>query len=148
LSVPLVAFLAIVKYLDVFSAIANSQWVGAIFPGNFPLAKRLLLLGFVAVFVMGAIASSAAVWKVVSNREPAEGRFSVMGRTTTVHLYRFAFPAAVVAALGMLTMLIATPALGWLAESSLPGNFGLLLTNTAVSFAVTVTIMALSTVLA
>jgi hypothetical protein len=152
LSVPLVAFLVIAMYLIIFSAIASSQWVGGASPNDFPLAKRLLLLGCMAVFVLGAIASTAAVWKVVSNTESAEGRFSVMGRTTTVHLYRFAFPAAVVAALGMLTMLIATLAFGWLAESSLPqwfsGNFGLLLTNTAVSFAATVTIMALSTVVA
>ncbi len=152
LLVPPVAFLAIVAYLIVFGTIANSAAIGGTSPDDFPLAKRLLLLGFMAVFALGAAASAAAVWRVVSNTDAAEGTFNVLGRTTSIQLYRFAFPPAIVAGLGMLLMLVATLAFGWLAYSVLPdwfaGDLGLLLINTTVSYAGTIAIMALSAAVA
>jgi len=152
LLVPVAAFLAIALYLIAFSAIANSAGLGGSSPGDFPLAKRLLLLGFMAVFVLGAVASTAAVWRVVSNTDTAQGTFKVLGRTTSIQLYRYAFPPAVLAALGMLLMLLATLAFGWLAYGSLPQWFaedlGLLLMNTTVSFAGTIVIMLASATVA
>ena len=152
LLVPVLAFAAIAFYLVVFSALANTALVRGISADDFTPAKRWLLLGFISVFVLGALASTAAVWKVVSNTEATETAFSVLGRPTSIQLYRFAFPAAVVAAAGMLWMLLATLAFGWMSSSALPqwfaGDFGLLLINTTVSFAGTLAVMLISAAVA
>jgi hypothetical protein len=157
LLVPVFAFLALVLYA-LFLGSVGSGWVQIsgvvqrVSPDDFPLGNRLLLGGFMLVFILGAIASTMAVWKVISNTEAGEGTFNVLGRTTSVKLYQYAFPSAVIAALCMFSMLVATLTFGWLARSALPqwfaGDYGLLLINTTLSFGVTVTIMACSTALA
>jgi hypothetical protein len=102
-------------------------------PDHFALAKRLLLLGFMSVFVLAAFASTAAVWKVVSNTAAEESTFKLVGGTTSIQLYWFALPPAVAAAAGMILMLVATLAFGWMAASALPawfsGDFGLFRTS-------------------
>jgi MFS family permease len=155
LLMPVFAFLALLLYAGFLASIAGG-WleipgvVRNVSPDNFPIGNRLLLGGFMLLFVLGAIASTASVWRVLSNTDAEETTLKIPGRTMPIKLYEFAFLPAVVTSLGMLLMLIGTLAFGWLAYSALPGwfasNQGLLLTSTSFSFGATVTIMTLSTV--
>jgi hypothetical protein len=117
-------------------------------PGNFPLGNKLLLGGLMLLFVLGAVASVVAVWKAVSGLDEGAGA-PADSRPLTPRTYQFAFRLAGVATLAMLVMLAATLVFGGLANAASPGwfasNLGLLLTNTAASYAVTVTLMALAT---
>lgn len=157
LLVPVIAFLVFVLYVFFLAAIANgwlhiSGVVQSVTPDNFPPGNRLLLSGLMLVFVLGAIASTAAVWKILSNTTEEETTLSLLGYKASVKLYEYAYPPAVITGLGMLLMLVATLIFGWLAQSALPGwfagDFGLLLINTMLSFGITITIMVLSTALA
>jgi len=149
---PVFVFVALVLYGGFLAAIASGRLhiqgvAPGVSPDNFPIGNRLALGGFMLVFVLGAIASTAAVWKVISNTDAEQGTFRVLGRTTSVKLYEYAFTPAVITALGMFLMLAGTLAFGWLAYAALPQwfseNSGLLLSNTALSFGITVTIMIL-----
>ena len=101
--------------------------------------------------MLGAIASTAAVWKGSADRRR---RADLQGARPPefAKLYRYAFIPAVVTALGMLVMLAGTLAFGGLAHAALPdwfaSNQGLLLTNTSLSYGITVVIMVLSTAVA
>jgi hypothetical protein len=157
LLIPVFALLAVVIYGAFMAAIAAGglQIPGvarSVTPDNFPIGSRLLLGGLILVFVLGAIASTAAVWKVLSNADAEESTLQIPGRATPLKLYEFAFPLSIVTTLGMLLMLCATLAFGWLAYASLPQWFasdqGLLLTNTSLSFGATITIMVLSAIAA
>ena len=156
LLVPLVAFLVLVLYILFMVSIAYgwlqiSGVARTVTPENFPTGNKLLLGGLMLVFVLGALASVAAVWKILSNTG-AEDAFSFLGHETSLRPYEFAYPLAGITALGMLLMLLATLLLGWLASSALPswfaGDQGLLLMHTSLSFGFTILIMALSTALA
>jgi hypothetical protein len=156
LVVPLASFFIVLMYILIMVTIAR-DWIQ--FPGiaqqvsleNFPAGNKLLLGGFMLVFLLGAFASAGAVWKILNNTEDAS-TFSILGRSTTVRLYGFAFVPAVVTTLLMAVMLIATLIFGNITRAILPnwfgGNYGILLTNTALSYGVTLIIMALSTTLA
>ena len=80
------------------------------------------------VFVLGAIASTLAVWKAISATDSEQETFHAAGRSLTVKIYTFAFVPAVITTIAMLVMLVATAAWGWLSFSALPeifaGNFG------------------------
>jgi hypothetical protein len=154
LLVPVIAFLALVLYVGFMASVGlNRIQIPGVLPAvshdNFPLGNRLLIGGAMLVFLLGATASTAAVWKVISNIDAEENVSKDSGRGTSVKLYEYALVPAVITALSMLWMLIATILWGWLAYSALPQvfaeNWGLLLTNTTGSFAVVVAIMALST---
>jgi hypothetical protein len=157
LLVPAIALLVWVLYGVLILAVALG-WVHvpgvlpSVSPADFPMGNRLLLGGFMLTFVLGALASTAAVWRALSRTETDEETFRFLGRSTTVRLYEYAFPLAVIAAFSMLVMLIATLAFGWAAASALPdwfrGSFGLLMSRTTVSLGVTVGIMLLSTAVA
>ena len=157
LLVPVFAFLALVLY-GIFLASVASGWlqipgvIRSVTPDKFPIGNRLVLGGFMLVFVLGAIASTVAVWKVIANTDIEESTVQALGQTASIKLYRYAFVPAVITTLGMFVMLAGTLTFGWLAHSALPGWFaadqGLLLTNTSLSFGTTVTIMVLSTVAA
>lgn len=139
LLVPVFAFLALALYVGFMGVIASS-WIHipgvlpAVQPDNFPSGNRLLLAGLMLVFVLGAIASTLAVWKVVSRTDVEQETFRAAGRTLTVKIYTFAFVPAVITTLAMLVMLAGTLAWGWLAFSALPdvftGNYGLWQTST------------------
>jgi hypothetical protein len=139
LLVPVFAFLALALYVSFMGVIASS-WIHipgvlpSVQPDNFPAGNRLLLAGLMLVFVLGAIASTLAVWKVVSRTDVEQETFQAAGRTLTVKIYTFAFVPAVIATLAMLVMLAGTLAWGWLAFSALPdvfsGNYGLWQTST------------------
>jgi hypothetical protein len=120
-------------------------------PDSFPTGNKLLLGGAMLIFVLGALLSLWAVWKILSNTDEA-GSFTFLGKNTTVRLYSFAYIPAAIAVLCMILMLAATLVFGSLANTALPdwfaGNFGLLLINTTISFGLTLAIMAISTILA
>jgi MFS family permease len=154
LLVPVFAFLALVLYGFFLASVANG-WlqipgvIRSVAPDNFPIGNRLLIGGFILVFVLGAIASTAAVWKVIANTDIEESTVQALGQTASIKLYQYAFVPAVITALGMFVMLAGTLVFGWMAHSTLPDwfatNQGLLLTNTSLSYGTTVTIMVLST---
>lgn len=157
LLVPVFAFLALVLYAGFVASVGSNRLripgvLPTVSPSNFPLGNRLLIGGGMLVFVLGAIASTAAVWKVISNIDTEESVSKVSQHQNSVKLYEFAFVPAVITALSMLLMLIATIVWGWLAYTALPQvfaeNWGLLLTNTTGSFVVILMIMAASTAIA
>ena len=154
LLVPVLAFLALVVY-TLFEMSIAFGWIQvpgvarSVSPENFPVGNKVLLGGQMLIFVLGAIASVAAVWKVITRADAADDSFRIPGRSAPVHIYRFAIVPAGVTTLGMAVMLAGTLVFGWLAHTAVPGwftsNLGLLLSNTTASFAATVTIMVVST---
>ena len=157
LLVPLLAFLAFLVYGLFIAAIGNG-WLSIhgvaqrVSPEDFPVGNRILLGGLFLVFVLGAISSVFAVWKVVSNAEATGIQFNLFSRPTHLNIYQVAFIPAFITSLGMLLMLVAALVFGWLGGSALPewfrGNQGLLLINTGLSYGITIAIMTLSTFLA
>jgi len=157
LLVPAFALLALVAYVMFVLAVGNGriQLPGVervIQPGTFPPGNRLLMAGLMATFVLGAIASTLAVWKVISRTDIEQETFRALKRSITVIIYRFAYWPAVVTTLAMFVMLVATVIWGTLAFASLPGvfagNFGPWGTSTQVWFVGITLLMTLSTVAA
>jgi len=155
LLVPIFAFLAVILYVAFIFAVAR-QWIHipGVFPvvpttGAFPPGNRLLLAGLMAVFILGAIASTAAVWKVISKPDVEQETFRFLRGTATVRIYSFAFLPAVITASAMLVMLAATVAWGWMAFSALPqvlaGNYGSWGMSTRLWYFTILAVMALST---
>jgi hypothetical protein len=157
LLVPVFAFLVLVVY-SLFEASIYFGWINisgiapTVSPDNFPLGNKILLAGRLFIVVLGAIASVVAVWKVIAHTDVDDSGFRIFGKTTSSHIYRLAFVASAITTSGMLVMLVGTLVYGWLAYTVIPtwftSNLGLLLSNTATSFAVTVIIMVLSTAVA
>ena len=157
LLVPVFAFIALVLYAGFIASIGLGRLqipgvLPIVSPDNFPIGNRLLIAGAMLVFVLGAIASTAAVWKIIMHSSPEENTLSIPGWTKPIKIYEYAFTLSIIASLAMLLMLVATILWGWLAYSALPQvfaeNLGLLLTNTTGSFVVIVLVMTLSTVAA
>jgi hypothetical protein len=157
LLVPVFAFLALVVYAGFMALIAFKylQIPGVapvVSPDNFPLGNRLLISGGRLVFLAGAIASTAAVWKVISKTDAKESTFKAFGHQTSIKLYEYAFIPSVITSLAMLLMLIATITWGWLVFAATPQvfaeNWGLLLGNTTGSFTIIILVMAVSTAVA
>jgi hypothetical protein len=157
LLVPVFSFLALVLYVGFVLSVGSGRVqipgvLPVVPPGNFPPGNRLMLAGLMLVFVLGAIASTLAVWKVVSNTDIEQETFRAMGRPLTVKIYSFAFVPAVITTISMLVMLMATIVWGGLAFSALPqvfaGNFGPWQTNTQVWFIGIVVLMSLCTLAA
>ena len=157
LLVPVFSFLALLLYL-VFVFLVGSDRiqiqgvVRVVQPGYFPPGNRLMMEGLMLVFILGAIANTLAVWKVISRNDTEQETFHAVGRSLTVNIYRFAFMPAVIAMLSMLVMLVATVSWGWLSFSVLPqvfaGNFGLWGTNTQAWFISIIAVMAVCTAMA
>ena len=128
LLVPVFAFLALVLYIFFILAVGSGHIhlkgvVEAVQPGVFPPGNRLIMVGLMAIFGIGALASTLAVWKVVSHTDIEQETFQAIRRNLTVRIYNFAFWPAVVTTLAMLIMLVATIFWGSLAFASLPGVF-------------------------
>ncbi len=157
LLVPVYAFLALVIY-GFFMASLAFGWlhlpgvVQIVSPDNFPIGNRILLGGLMLVFILGAIASTIAVWKAITGLDENEADLKDGGRFNSPKIYQYTFALAIVTGLGMLVMLAGTLVFGWLAHSALPdwfaSNQGLLLMNTSLSYGATVTIMVISTAVA
>ena len=78
--------------------------------------------------------------------------FGLLGKSATIKLYEFAFTPAVVAAISMSVMFLATVIWGWLSYSLRPdlftGNMGVLMTSTRGSFAFTLITMVTAVIMA
>ena len=138
LLVPPLAFLALVLYIAVASVNVNQT-------GPEPTAAgRAWMWGLIAVFILGAIASTAAVWKVVSRNDVEQG--TLPGAQRGIRLYEFAVTPAVIATFAMLAMFAATIVWFWQAFSARPEmlnqNMGPMMTNTRSALAFTLTLMA------
>jgi uncharacterized membrane protein len=111
-----------------------------------------MLEGLMLVFILGAIASTLAVWKAISATDIEQETFYAVGRSLTVKIYTFAFVPAVIATLAMLVMLVATITWGWLSFSALPqvfaGNFGPWGTSTQAWFSGILVVMVVCTMAA
>jgi hypothetical protein len=154
LLVPVAAFLVLVAYVVFILAVGAGRIqlpgvVPVVQPGPFPPGNRLLLAGLMDTFILGATASTLAVWKVISRTDVEQETFWAIGRGITVKIYQFAYWPAVVTATAMLVMLAATLAWGWLSFAALPGalagNFGPWGTNTQAWFIAIIGLMTLCT---
>jgi hypothetical protein len=157
LLVPVAAFLAVVAYGVFLWTVATGRTllpgvVRVVQPGPFPPGNRLLLAGFMLVFVLGAIASTLAVWKVISRTDTEQETFRAAGRDFTVKIYQFAYWPAVVTTAAMFVMLAATLIWALASFSALPGvlggNYGPWGTSTQAWFVGIVVLMVLCTVVA
>jgi len=157
LLVPVAAFLALVLYFAFEAAVYTGHLpipgvIQVVSHGNFPIGNRLLLAGSMLVLIVGAIASTAAMWRLLTHADETESpSAAAMGQPST-KLYERAFAPAVIATASMLLMLVATIVWGGLAYASMPQVFaedwGLLQSNTAASLIAIIAIMALSSVMA
>jgi hypothetical protein len=126
LLVPAFAFLALVAYVAFVLAVGSgriqlSGVVQVVQPGSFPPGNRLLLAGLMLTFVLGAIASTLAVWKVISRTDVEQETFRAIQRSVTIKIYQFAYWPAVVTTAAMFVMLVATLTWAWMAFTALPG---------------------------
>jgi hypothetical protein len=153
LLVPVISFFLVVAYLGFVLAIGKGliQLPGVlsvVIPGQpFPAGNRNLLLGLMAVFVLGAIASCLVVWKVVSHVEGPENSFKFMGRNANINLYHFAFIPAIISSAAMVLMLAASLTWSAIAWTALPqaftGNNGLWGLNTGLPLTLSLLLMVL-----
>jgi hypothetical protein len=126
LLVPVLAFLVLVAYAAFVLAVGTGRIaltgvVPVVQPGPFPPGNRLLLAGLMVTFIVGAIASTLAVWKVVCRTDVEQESFRAVKRSITIKVYQFAYWPAVVATAAMFVMLAATLTWAWLAFAALPG---------------------------
>jgi len=140
LLVPVISFFVLVLYFGFIFLVATSRIqingvVPTVQPDNFPLGNRIMLIGLALIFVLGAIASTLAVWKVIFRTNAARTTFQTAGRVVSIDIYKFAYVPAVIATGCMLAMTIATIVWSFLVFSALPGvffgNFGLWMTSTS-----------------
>ncbi|MGD0707240.1 MAG: hypothetical protein ABSA51_02165 [Anaerolineaceae bacterium] len=157
LLVPVLAFLALVLYFAFEFTVYTGRLpitgiTQTVSHDNFPIGNRILIGGSMVVLVLGAIASTVAVWKVLAHTEAAENTSTDVEGLPSMKLYKRAFVPAVITTGSMLVMLVGTIIWSGLAYSSMPQVFaedwGLLQANTTGSMIEIVVIMALSTALA
>jgi len=145
--VPLVSFLSLVLYFFTVAYLANRTH----FLDQPSIMAHPLMWGLITLFILGAIASTVAVWKLVSHTDVEQEAIGMLGKSVTVRIYEFTFIPAVIATLSMVVMFLATLLWGWLSNSLQPdlftGNMGVMMTNTRSSFAFTLTLMAIATCL-
>jgi hypothetical protein len=139
LLVPVISLLALVLYVGCVFLVATGrvQIAGVaqvVQPGNFPLGNRLMLAGVMLIFVLGAVASMLAVWKIISRTDIEQVTFQALGQSLNIRPYQFAYVPAVIASICMIIMLISTIAWSSLVFSALPqvffGDYGLWQTST------------------
>jgi hypothetical protein len=149
LLVPLISFLVLVIYflLMVFLAFNTT-----ILSQPITFTGHALMWGLIAIFILGAIASAAAVWKLISRTDVEQDTIALLGKSATIKPYEFAFAPAVVATLSMLVMFVATVVWGWLSYSLRPdlftGSMGVMMTSTRGSFAFTLITMTAAVAIA
>jgi hypothetical protein len=149
LSMPAISFLALVTYFFTMVYLAFNTHI---LDQPASSTGQVLMWGLVIIFVAGAVASTVAVWKLISRTDAEQDTFALLGKSATIKLYEFAFKPAVVAALSMLVMFLGTEIWGWLSYSLRPdlftGNMGVMMTSTRGSFAFTLIVMAVATCVA
>ena len=149
LFVPLASFLVLVGYFFVMVYLAFNTHVL-----DQPISStgHALMWGLITIFAAGAIASTIAVWKLISHTDVEQDEFALLGKSATIKLYEFAYRPALIATLSMVVMFVATVVWGWLSYSLRPdlftGNMGVMMTSTRGSFAFTLIVMTIATVTA
>jgi len=153
LLVPVISFFVFAVYVGIVLAIGMGKLhlpgvVSAVIPDQpIPAGNRNLMLGLMLVFVLGAIASCLSIWKVVSHVDQPANSFKLMGRTTNIKLYRFAFLPAMITTAAMVFMLAASLTWSVIAWTALPqafsGNNGMWGLNTSLPFIIALTLMFL-----
>jgi hypothetical protein len=149
LFVPLGAFLALAAYFFMMVYLAFNTHIL-----DQPISStgHTLMWGLIAIFIVGAIASTIAVWKLILNTDVEQETFGLLRRPTTIKVYEFARTPAWIATLSMLVMFIGTVSWAWFSYSLRPdlfiGNMGVMMTSTRGSLAFTLILMAIATVTA
>jgi hypothetical protein len=152
LMIPLYAFFAFVLYTAFMIAVAFEiipipGFQPVVQNGILPPVNRVLMSGEILVFVLGAVVSTIAVWKVISRTDVEQDTLPLPGKPT-VKLYEFAFGPAVIATIAMLVMFVAALVWGWLAFTARPdllsGNLGPMMTSTLGSFSFSLVLMAIA----
>jgi len=152
LLVPVISLFVLMLYFGFIFLVASGRIqidgvVPVVQPGNFPAGNRLMLAGLMLVFILGAIASTLAVWKVISRTNVERETFQAWNRALDINIYKFAYIPAVVAACSMWVMLVATVIWSWLVFTTLPqvfvGDFGLWMTSTQVWISSIITVMVI-----
>jgi hypothetical protein len=142
LLVPVYSFLALVLY---FLAMVYISFHTTILSPPSSALGRALLGGLVAIFILGAVASTFAVWKVLASTDIALGSLPLLGESRPVRLYEFALVPAIIATLAMAAMFLASIAWFWIAFSARPdvlaGNGGPMLTNSKAALCVILLLM-------
>jgi len=144
LLVPLYAFIALLLY---FFGMAYLAFNTHILDQPASSTAHALMGGLIAVFILGALASTIAVWKVVARADVEEATFPMLG-SKTIQLYEFAFTPALVATIAMVVMGVASAIWFWLAFSARPdllaANQGPLMTNSRGALAFTLILMGVA----
>jgi len=147
LLVPLYSFVALVIY---FLGMAYLAFNTHVLDQPTTSAGHALMGGLIAIFLAGALASTVAIWKVISRTDIVEGEFPLIG-SKTIQFYEFAFAPAVIATTSMLVMFIASTIWFWQAFSSRPdllaANQGPMMTNSTHALAFTLILMAVAVVM-
>jgi hypothetical protein len=143
LFVPVYVFLALVLYVAIMNYFVFNTRISA---PPAPPAAHAFMWGLISIFILGAIASTVAVWRVISNTDVEQATFPVLGKQATIKLYEFAFAPAVIATLSMLAMFVASVVWFWQAFSARPDvlnqNMGPMMTDTRGALAFTLILMA------
>jgi hypothetical protein len=157
LLVPVLSFAILMLYFGFVFLVGTGQIqipgvAQVVQPNNFPLGNRLLLAGLMLLFVLGAVASTWAVWKVISRTDIERASFRPAGRIVNINLYKFAYIPAVITTVSMSVMAVATIIWSKMVFSALPqvfwGNFGLWQTSTQPWVYGIIAVMILSSVMA
>jgi len=142
LLVPVYSFLALALY---FLAMVVLAFHTTILSPPTSTVGRALLGGLITIFILGAMASTFAVWKVLARTDVAQGSLPFLGESRPVRLYEFALVPSMIATLAMVAMLIASVSWFWLAFSARPdvlaGNEGPMLTNSKAALSVILLLM-------
>jgi hypothetical protein len=82
LLIPIIAFAILVVYFGFILLVGTGHIqiagvVQQVQPGNFPLGNRLMMAGLMLIFVLGAIASTWAVWKAISRTDVEQATFQL-----------------------------------------------------------------------
>jgi hypothetical protein len=143
LLVPAYAFLGLVLY---FGGMLYLSFNTTILDPPTTSTAHGLMWGLITFFVLGAIASAAAVWIVVSHTHVEQESFPLIGKGTPLKLYEFAFLPAIIATLAMVTMFIASILWFWQAFSARPdllaAQQGPMMTDTRGALSFTLILMA------
>ena len=143
LLVPAYAFLALVLY---FLSMVYLAFNTTILNPPATATAHGLMWGLIFVFILGALASTIAVWKVVSHIDVDQDTFPFPAKGTRIKLYEFAFTPAIIATAAMVSMFVASIIWFWQAFSARPDLLGAhqgpMMTDTRVALALTLTLMA------
>jgi hypothetical protein len=142
LLVPVLAFGALVLYV---SAAAYLTSRGPLPRSAGSVNEPVLMWGLVAVFVIGAVASAAAVWTLVGRQDPDADARLPLAHDVRLQPYEFAVVPTVIATFAMLAMFLAAILWFWIAFSARPdvlaGKEGPLMLDSRFALAATLLLM-------